>query len=154
MVEQDTLTGVNHITGTTYSDRLTGNEQANILFGNGGADTLSGGEGADSFVYENPDTEVDTITDFSPSDRLVFSASGFGGGLVAGINLTEVDSETGDFISSANPFSLGTGASFSYETDTGLLSFDPDGSGSIEPSEIAILSDIPTLRVEQITIIA
>ncbi|HEY9771469.1 MAG TPA: GDSL-type esterase/lipase family protein [Coleofasciculaceae cyanobacterium] len=154
LVGQVTLTGVNHITGTAYSDRLTGNEQANILFGNGGADSLSGGEGADSFVYENLDLEIDTITDFSIGDRLLFSASGFDGGLVAGTNLTEVDSETGDFISSTNSYSLATGASFFYETDTGLLSFDPDGSGSIVASEIAILSNIPSLSPEQITIVA
>lgn len=154
LVGQDTLTGVNHITGTVYSDRLTGNEQANILFGNSGTDSLSGAEGADSFVYENLDSEIDTITDFSIGDRLLFSASGFDGGLVAGTNLTEVDSETGDFISSTNPYSLGTGASFAYETDTGLLSFDPDGTGSLAAVDLALLSNMPTLSSEQFSIIA
>lgn len=152
IIEQDTLTGIDHIQGTVYGDRLTGNEKVNILFGNGGADTLSGGEGADTFVYENLDAEIDTITDFDLSDRLVFFASGFDGDLVAGANLIEVDSETKVVVNTTNPYSLGTGASFDYETETGLLSFDPDGSGSIVASEIAILSNTPSLSGEQITI--
>ncbi len=154
LVERDTLTGINHITGTAFSDRITGNDQANILFGNGGADVLSGGEGADRFLYENLDSEADTIADFSVDDRFVFSASGFDGGLVAGTNLTEVAAETGVFINSTSPYSVGTSANFLYENDTGILSFDSDGSGSIVASQIAVLSNIPSLSEEQITIVA
>ena len=155
IIERDALTGVDHITGTVYSDRLTGNEQANILLGNGGADILTGGHGADSFVYENLDLEVDTITDFSADDRILISASGFDAGLIPGTKLTPYDSETGVFISSNNPYSLGTGAYFLYDTDDGRLSFDRDGTGSGTAVDIALLSNIPeTFSNEHIQIIA
>ncbi|MGL5942308.1 MAG: GDSL-type esterase/lipase family protein [Waterburya sp.] len=148
LVGQDTLTGVEHITGTVFSDRLTGNDQANILFGNGGADILSGGEGSDRFLYENLDSETDTITDFSDGDQLVISAAGFNASLGIETSLTEVV-----LVSDLNP-SSGTGASFLYQTDTGLLSFDPDGNGSIAASEIAVISNLPSLSQEQISVIA
>ncbi|MDJ0571898.1 MAG: GDSL-type esterase/lipase family protein [Pleurocapsa sp. MO_192.B19] len=155
LVKQDTLTGIDHITGTVFGDRLTGNDGANILFGNGGADILSGGEGADSFVYESLDSEIDTITDFSLDDRFVISASGFNADLIADTNLTEVNSATGVFISSkTNSCSIGTSASFFYESDTGILSFDRDGTGSTAAVEIALLSNMPTLSSEQFKIIA
>ncbi|MGL5078958.1 MAG: beta strand repeat-containing protein, partial [Waterburya sp.] len=144
----DTLTGVEHITGTEFSDRLTGNDQANILFGNGGTDTLSGGEGSDRFLYENLDSETDTITDFSDGDQLVISAAGFNASLGIETSLTEVV-----LVSDLNPSSA-TGASFLYQTDTGLLSFDPDGNGSIAASDIAVLSNRPSLSQEQISVIA
>ncbi|MGL6339931.1 MAG: GDSL-type esterase/lipase family protein [Waterburya sp.] len=148
LVGRDTLTGVEHITGTGFSDRLTGNDQANILFGNGGADTLSGGEGSDRFLYENLDSETDTITDFSDGDQLVISAAGFNASLGIETSLTEVV-----LVSDLNPSSA-TGASFLYQTDTGLLSFDPDGNGSIAASDIAVLSNRPSLSQEQISVIA
>ncbi len=100
LVEQDTLTEIDHLQGTEFSDRLTGNEQANILLGNGGYDTLSGGQGADRFVYESLDGKIDVITDFSLGDRLVISASGFDADLIPDSNLTEIDSTTGVWFSS------------------------------------------------------
>ena len=154
LVEQDTLTGITHLQGTEFSDRLTGNDEANILFGNGGADTL-GGQGADSFVYESFDAEIDTITDFSQGDRFIISASGFDDDLIPDSNLTKIDSETGVFFSgTTSPCSIGTSPSFFYETETGILSFDRDGTGTTTAVEVAILTNMPTLRSEQFAIVA
>jgi serralysin len=149
LVGRDTLTGIEHITGTGFSDRITGNDQANILFGNGGADVLSGGEGSDRFLYENLDSETDTIADFSMDDRLVFSASGFDTSLGIETNLTEAV-----VISDLDGLPSSTGATFVYQADTGLLSFDPDGNGSIAASDIAFLSNLSSLSQEQISVIA
>lgn len=155
LLEKDTLTGVDHIIGTAYNDRLTGNEQANVLFGNGGIDILSGGEGADSFVYQSPDLRTDTITDFSSDDRFLFSASGFNVDFIPNITLTEINSTTGVFFSSmTNCCSIWTSPNFFYETKTGILSFDRDGFGASMAIDIAILSNIPTLSSEQFMIVA
>jgi serralysin len=151
LVGRDTLTGIEHITGTAFSDRLIGNDQANILFGNGGADVLTGGEGSDRFLYENLDSETDTINDFSIDDRLVFSSAGFNTSFGTETDFTAIDPA---LVSSTEPLPLGTGATFLYQADTGLLSFDPDGNGSLAASEIAVLSNIPSLSQEQITVIA
>ena len=155
LVEQDTLTGITHLQGTEFSDRLTGNDEANILFGNGGADTLSGGQGADSFVYESFDSEIDTITDFGLGDRLVISASGFDDDLIIDSSLTEIDSTAGVWFSSTtNSCSIGTSPSFFYETETGILSFDLDGTGASAAVEIAVLPNMPTFSSEQFAIVA
>jgi Ca2+-binding RTX toxin-like protein len=73
------------------------------------------------------------------------SASGFGGGLVAG-----------DLISSAQ-FILGTAATnasqrFIYNSTSGALLFDSDGNGSIAAIQFATLSPNLALTFEDISI--
>lgn len=82
----DTLSGIENLTGSLHNDTLTGDTTANILFGgdgddilNGGAgtDTLLGGSGADKFLFDHG-TGQDTVGDFvSGSDKLDLSAFGF-----------------------------------------------------------------------------
>ena len=154
LVGRNNLKNVAHIKGTAFQDKLTGNANNNELTGGGGSDTLTGGGGADSFVYENPTQGSDSITDFSWDDEFIISASGFGGGLVAGVDLSETTSSTGTFVSSLTPVSLGNSANFLYETDTGILSFDPDGVGAIARSTLAVLSNLPALNSAQFTIVS
>ena len=63
-------------------------------------------------------------------------------------------SATGTFVSSANPTSLGTSANLLYSTDTGVLSFDRDGTSTETAVVIAKLNGVPSLSVEQFTLIA
>lgn len=154
IVERDTLIDIENIKGTDFKDQLTGDDENNILTGGNGSDTLTGGGGVDSFTYNNPDRGSDLITDFGIDDRFIISASGFEGGLVAGVDLSEAEASTGVFVSSSAPTSLGNSANFLYENDTGILSFDLDGSGSAVASTIAVLSDLPELSSEQFTIVA
>ena len=154
IVERDTLIDIENIKGTDFEDRLTGNSENNILTGGDGSDTLTGGGGADSFIYNNPNQGSDFIADFSIDDRFIISASGFEGGLVAGVDLSETEASTGVFVSSSAPTSLGNSANFLYENDTGILSYDRDGSGSAVASTIAVLPDLPELSSEQFTIVA
>lgn len=46
----DTLIGVENVTGSNFADRLTGDLDANILTGGGGLDTLGGGFGSDTLL--------------------------------------------------------------------------------------------------------
>uniref|UniRef100_UPI003137A132 cadherin-like domain-containing protein n=1 Tax=Ferrovibrio terrae TaxID=2594003 RepID=UPI003137A132 len=46
----DTLTGIENLLGSAYSDTLTGDGNANILNGDDGNDTLRGGAGADVLI--------------------------------------------------------------------------------------------------------
>ena len=154
LVERDSLSGIANIKGTAFRDRLTGDINNNMLTGSVGADTMAGGGGADSFIYNNPTEGFDSIADFDMYDSFVISASGFGGGLVEGVNLSTTASATGVFVSSPTPISLGSSANFLYENDTGTLRFDPDGDGGITASTIAILSNLHNLSGEQFTIVA
>ncbi len=139
-------------TGNELDNTITGNDSNNILSGKQGNDTLlggggedrivggfgddilTGGNGADRFYRWRSGTGVDTITDFQVGeDRLCFSARGFGGDLAKGGVLGE------------EQFSLGISATtesnrFIYDTDTGNLFFDVDGTGDSQQVQIATLS--------------
>jgi hypothetical protein len=65
----DTLTGIESLTGSNFSDMLTGDERANVLDGGVGGDTLRGGAGDDTYlvdnvrdvIVENPGEGADTV---------------------------------------------------------------------------------------------
>jgi VCBS repeat-containing protein len=52
---------------------LIGNAMANVITANSAADTLTGGGGADTFIVA-PGAKMETITDFTSSDRIDISA--------------------------------------------------------------------------------
>jgi Ca2+-binding RTX toxin-like protein len=84
-----------------------------MLSGDDGADQLSGGDGADRFVFDTADALVhaDLITDFvSGVDRLALKASVFMG-------LGNV----GD--------TVGLSDYLTYDSGTGALAYDGDGTG-------------------------
>lgn len=151
--EQSNVSNVNNITGTAFNDKLTGNSNANVIEGGNGKDTLAGGGGADTFSYKSASEGGDIITDFSSDDRISLSAAGFGGGLTAGVALKTTAATTGVFVSGTAPSTLGTSANILYNTNTGVLSFDPDGTGSQTPIAIATLSSKPALTLDRIAIV-
>jgi Ca2+-binding RTX toxin-like protein len=129
-VENLLLLGNAAITGSGNSsdNTITGNSAANIINGGAGNDTLTGSGGADIFKFAttlNAATNVDTITDFGGSDQLqlhhlVFSQAGAVGTLnasffKAGARLTSGQDADDHII---------------YNTTTGNLYYDADGSGA------------------------
>nr|NCR98883.1 hypothetical protein [Microcystis aeruginosa L311-01] len=158
-VENLTLTGTTNINGTgnTLNNVITGNSGNNILNGSDGNDTLiggtgndtiTGGAGSDRFTFNNRNEGIDTITDFlsSQGDKIALSAAGFGSGLAAGVAIT------------AAQFVLGTTAlnasnRFIYNTITGRLFFDGDGTGTLAAIQIATLSSKPTLTASNILVL-
>ncbi|MBE9071900.1 putative Ig domain-containing protein, partial [Microcystis sp. LEGE 08355] len=158
-LENLTLTGTTAINGTgnTLNNIITGNSGKNTLTGSAGNDTLigglgndtlTGGAGSDRFTFNNLNEGLDTITDFlsSQGDKIALSAAGFGGGLAAGVAIT------------AAQFVLGTTAlnasnRFIYNTITGGLFFDGDGTGTIAAIQIATLSSKPTLTASDILVL-
>ncbi|MCA2719875.1 MAG: hypothetical protein IM485_19735, partial [Microcystis sp. M169S2] len=158
-LENVTLTGTTNINGTgnTLNNVITGNSGNNILngsdgndtlIGGTGNDTLTGGAGGDQFTFNNRNEGIDTITDFlsSQGDKITVSAAGFGGGLAAGVSIT------------AAQFVLGTTAlnasnRLIYNTITGRLFFDGDGTGTLAAIQIATLSSKPTLTASDILVL-
>ncbi|GBE72973.1 hypothetical protein myaer87_02000 [Microcystis aeruginosa NIES-87] len=158
-LENLTLTGTTNINGTgnTLNNVITGNSGNNILngsdgndtlIGGTGNDTLTGGAGSDRFTFNNRNEGIDTITDFlsSQGDKIALSAAGFGSGLAAGVAIT------------AAQFVLGTTAlnasnRFIYNTITGRLFFDGDGTGTLAAIQIATLSSKPTLTASDILVL-
>jgi Ca2+-binding RTX toxin-like protein len=149
----NTITGndsKNILSGKQGNDALLGGGGDDRLVGGIGEDILTGGDGADAFYRWRSGTGVDTITDFQVGeDKLLFSARGFGGNLVSN-----------DFGQLAQEqFTLGTSATtesdrFIYDTDTGNLFFDIDGTGDIAQVQIATLSSGLALSNADIYIMA
>lgn len=78
--EGDTLTGIENVTGSGFTDKLTGDGLANLLsggggdddlVGGGGSDTLNGGVGADVLTGDDGD---DTLNGGADNDVLVGGA--------------------------------------------------------------------------------
>jgi Ca2+-binding RTX toxin-like protein len=139
----DTLRNIEHLTGGNGSDSLTGNSLANSLIGGTGLDSLlggggddslsggvgndvlSGGAGADSFVFDKTplSTNIDRITDFAVIDDVIRLDNAAFAGLPTGVLAATAYA--------ANLSGNATDAldRIIYETDTGRLFFDADGSG-------------------------
>ena len=146
----DTLIGNaanNQLFGGRGNDSLIGGSGADNLNGSRGDDTLTGGDGADIFTFSKIEG-IDTITDFVSlqGDKIVVSASGFGGGLIAGVLGIDL-------------FHIGTAAldladRFIYDTTSGGLFFDVDGSGIQAQQQFATLSLSPALSASDIEVVA
>ena len=154
LIDKDALKSIENIIGSAFKDTITGSPGANVIRGGTGDDLLTGGGGADAFVYKFASEGGDRITDWGSDDRFEISASGFGGGLVAGVALSSSNASTGVLVSDSNPTAQGSSANFLYNTLTGLLSFDIDGTGSQQAVAIATLNNAPALSVNQFVITA
>lgn len=124
----DRLTGNaldNSLTSGAGDDTLAGGAGNDTLFGGAGNDVLTGASGEDSFVFDKAmgATNIDRITDFIAIDDTIRLENAVFTGLVAGTlagsafaaNLTGTATDALDRII--------------YETDTGRLFFDADGTG-------------------------
>ncbi|MCC4116532.1 calcium-binding protein [Aromatoleum toluclasticum] len=141
------LANVENVTLTGLADSdATGNAGANILDGNAGSNVLTGGAGADVFVF-NDATGVDTITDFVSGtddlwiDNSVFTAFTTDGALAAGNFVGEAGAVAHD----ADDFLV-------FDTTSGNLYYDADGSGAGAAVQIATLST-GTLTADDVTVI-
>lgn len=127
--------GNNILKAGSKNDTISGNAGNDTIIGNAGADTISGGTGADKFVF-NDILSADTISDFASasSDKLVFSDQLFNLGAndthgVAGAytaftaGILETGASAFTNLASAN-------ARFGFNTATGDLYYDADGSGA------------------------
>ncbi len=107
------------------SEALNGGGGNDVLIGNSGSHVMSGGSGNDNFAFLHTTDGPATITDFNNTtehDHIVVSASGFGGGLTAGMDTTPLFETSGD-----NQFS-GFGAEFHFDTANQTLYFSADGT--------------------------
>lgn len=133
----DTLVGdrgKDLLNGGNNNDLLNGGDGDDTLMGGAGRDTLTGGAGKDNFSFASPSERTDMITDFSvANDTLFVSATGFGGGLMAGSAISVDQLVIG---SSA----MDSSDRFIYDSNDGSLSFDVDGMGGASQIEIATLT--------------
>ena len=149
---------IENATGGRHADKLQGNSAANLLRGGGGADTLlgsagndtlrggagndklSGGGGSDVFVFDtktNRSTNVDQLVDFNATyDSIQLDDKFFtklGSGSASKPKMFKADM----FVRAAK--AQDREDRIIYDKKTGVLSYDPDGTGSAKAVKIATL---------------
>ena len=137
----------NFIRGNALANALNGATGRDTLIGGMGGDTLTGGAGMDLFVFSVPAAKsgplvpvddslgIDTITDFVPGEDTI--------GLISiGAKPSSISEM---FVAGASPSAKRPGLTILYDTGTGDLSVDLDGSGAGAPVQLALFPDRPTL---------
>lgn len=140
--------GNDTLIGGAGNDRLVGGSGADVLIGGAGRDTLTGGAGDDLFRIEMPlPGQADTIVDFaSGQDHLVLAGDAFPG-------LGRAVATTGKMPLFAAGDGLPAGASLIYSQATGILSWDPDGSGALGATALVRLGNHASLLAGDILLL-
>ena len=154
------FTGIERVVAGSFNDSLTGNGAAQNLGGNagadtlwgaGGIDTLWGGGGADTFIFRETGTSnADSVRDWaSGSDKVALdnspmSALGAMGNFAAG---------DARFWSSSTGTAHDANDRVIYNTSTGSLYYDADGSGAGAAQLIATFQGAPGVAATDITVI-
>ena len=113
------------IIATNGTETLDGGGGNDILVGNSGSHVMTGGSGNDTFAFLHTTDGPGIITDFNNTaehDHIAISASGFGGGLTSGMDVTPIFETSGD-----NQFS-GGGPEFHFDTGNQTLYYSADGT--------------------------
>ena len=135
---KSTGTSAIDLTGNEFGQVIIGNAGVNIINGKGGNDTLSGGGAGDIFVFDtalNATTNVDTITDFNVVQDTIWVDNAVMPGLGAALGTLAAAAFR------ANTSGLAGDATdrIIYETDTGKLFYDADGTGAAAGIHFATL---------------
>lgn len=154
----DVISGFENVFGSDFGDVLTGDGGRNYLYGYGGNDVIAGGggndvlrgfEGEDSFVFDTElaASNVDRILDFEVgSDMLVLDSAVF-----EGLDAGSLDPRA--FLSGAAPVASSADQRILYDTETGRIYFDSDGSGVELAVAFAQLTTRPDLDADCFSIL-
>ena len=145
-IENDGRVFLAYRVGGTAADTLTGTSSPEYFIGGAGNDTIATAGGADFILFNtalNAATNVDTITGFNSTSRIILDRKIFTGisatyngttssSIGAVNNSTQVENNTTGVASSASTRII-------YNTSTGSLLYDADGLGGVAAVEFAKL---------------
>jgi len=143
-------TGALNLTGNEFGQTIRGNAGANILNGKGGADMLIGGAGRDTFVFDSAlgASNVDRIDDFEAAgsvdtirlDQTIFTALTVGALAASAFRIGSAAADGSDRII--------------YDSVSGSLFYDRDGTGSAAAIRFAILDDKLAMTTADFAVVA
>jgi Ca2+-binding RTX toxin-like protein len=158
--------------GNVLDNKLTGNLTVNVLSGlagndtldgGSGNDTLTGGDGNDKFVFSQGikgNKNIDTVKDFvHGQDKIYLSADIFSKlaaamGFTTGsepMSLAKADSHY--LVSATKVKAVDINSYLLYDTKTGVLSYDEDGSGKLTASNFVTITGKPVLTLDDFWIV-
>lgn len=114
------------LTGNDWEQNMVGNRGNNRLDGKGGWDRLTGGDGIDTFLFtsELGADNFDRITDYDPSEDRIWIDDAVFAGLSTGVLAASA------FTANTSGQAQDASDRIIYDTDSGYLYFDADGTGS------------------------
>ena len=158
IAEGDTLTGIENVIGTPYSDTLIGDGVANVLSGGigidrieggGGNDTLDGGAGSDTMIggADNDTYKVDNagdvVTEFAGGGTLDKVEASASYALAAGSHVEELRLTGTAYSATGNEFSNRLfGNEWSNSLDGGLLNDRMEGGLGSDTYKVDNLGDV------------
>jgi len=125
------------VNGGLGNDLVKGQEGDDTLIGGQGVDTLTGGGGVDRFWFnEAPSLSGnDQVRDFFTGiDKLVFAKAAYGGLTGTTLSASQL------LVAPGAGAALTPSQRFIYNVSTGVLLFDPDGTGATAATPIATLN--------------
>ncbi len=143
--------GADLLVGGNGNDTMLGGGLNDVLIGGAGRDTKTGGTGNDIFVFQGPfapSGNDDTVTDFAPgADDLWFAES-----LLTSTGYNNIPLDVNNYLSNLNwfdntPGGVDANTRFIYDTVTGQLYYDADGSGAGVANLVATLTGAPAITV-------
>ena len=122
--------------GNALSNAISGNAAANTLDGGAGSDLLSGNAGRDQFVFSTAlgASNIDHIRDFSAVDDTIVLSSKIFTALMSGTLSAGLFKDIAAAKVDASDRLL-------YNSDTGALYYDADGSGGVKAVQFAHLDN-------------
>jgi Ca2+-binding RTX toxin-like protein len=138
-----------NLTGNELGQAIYGNAGANVLNGGGGVDWFFGGAGRDSFVFNTAlgTNNIDEIVDFNRQEDTIHLENAIFFGLLEGPLAAQA------FAANASGSATTADARIIYNTASGQLSFDADGSGGGAAVSFAVLNGAPSLSWDNFLVI-
>jgi Ca2+-binding RTX toxin-like protein len=121
--------GANSLYAGAGNDSVSGGDGNDKVNGATGNDTLTGGSGMDTFSFTtalNATSNVDRITDFNVSADTIQLENG----VIPGLGVAVGTLSAASFWKSASGLAHDATDRVIYETDTGLLNYDSNGSAA------------------------
>ena len=136
--------GTDWLYGGDKNDVLDGGSGNDWLIGEDGYDVFTGGAGADHFYIDGPRGTYDKVTDFQHGvDKLALSKSEY-----------KVDSLSDiDFVSGRSPSVESRDATLLYNTNSGELWWDADGTGGKSAVHIADFLNVSDFSLGDIVLV-
>lgn len=131
------------------NDTLLGDTGNDSLYGGTGNDVLTGGSGQDRFVFDtalNGSSNVDSITDFVAADDTIVLENAVFTRLATTGTLQAGNFRIGSAAADADDYLI-------YNSQTGELFYDADGSGAGGAVKIAVLVGAPALSYADFAVV-